>query len=78
VTQYIDSGSKIEEGHFMRTFIWVLIGLSALGFVLAVISALLNIPLWGVSAEGLSRACTNLALIAIAVHLVVKEKGDNT
>lgn len=64
---------KIEEGYVMRTFMWVLIGLSALGFILAVISALFNISVWGVSAEGFSRACTNLALIAIAVHLVVKE-----
>jgi hypothetical protein len=61
----------------MRTFIWVLIGLSALGFILAVISALFNVSLLGVTAEGLSRACSNLALIAIAVHLVMKEKGYN-
>ncbi|WP_400166488.1 hypothetical protein [Fidelibacter multiformis] len=61
----------------MRTFIWILIGLSALGFILAVISALFNVSLFGVTAEGLSRACSNLALIAIAVHLVMKEKGYN-
>jgi hypothetical protein len=61
----------------MRTFIWILIGLSALGFILAVISVLFNASLLGVTAEGLSRACSNLALIAIAVHLVVKDKGYN-
>jgi len=62
----------------MRTFIRVLIGLSALGFILAVISVLFNVSVLGVSAEGFSRGCTNLALIAIAMHLVVKENGCKT
>ncbi len=59
----------------MRTFIWVLVGLSALAFILAVISVFFHVSMPGVSAEGLSRACSNLALIAIAVHLVWKERG---
>jgi hypothetical protein len=53
----------------------ILIGLAALAFVLAVISAFFHVSMLGVTAEGLSRACSNLALIAIAVHLVLKERG---
>lgn len=59
----------------MRTSIIILIGLAVLAFVLAVISAFFHVSMLGVSAEGLSRACSNLALIAIAVHLVWKERG---
>ena len=58
----------------MRNLAMVLIGLSALGFILAVISALVvGSPILGVTAEGFSRGCTNLALIAIA--LTVCSKG---
>jgi hypothetical protein len=45
-----------------------------LGFVLAVIGALLQIPIMNISPEGFSRACNNLALIAIALLLVSQEK----
>lgn len=45
----------------------VLIGFSALGFVLAVIGVLVGGPILGVSPEGFSRGCSNLALIAIAL-----------
>ncbi len=44
-----------------------LVGLSGLAFVLAVGSALLAIPIGGIAPEGFSRACTNLAVIAIAL-----------
>lgn len=57
----------------MRNIAMVLIGLSALGFVLAVISILFTGgSIAGVAAEGFSRVCTNLALIAIALALWFK------
>jgi len=57
----------------MRNIIIVLICLSVLSFVLAVIAALpsYNGP---VVAEAFSRACTNLALIAIALSVRAKDK----
>lgn len=54
----------------MRNVIWLLVGLGALAFVLAVAAALLGRPVFLVSAEGFSRACTNLVLIAIALKLL--------
>ena len=49
-----------------------LIGLAALAFLLAVISALADQNLI-VAAEGFSRACNNLALVAIALMLMGKK-----
>lgn len=54
----------------MRNLIWILVVLAALGFVLAVISSLMGRTLVGVSPEAYSRACTNLALIAISLVLM--------
>ena len=52
-----------------------LVVLAAVGFILAVIaSELPSGDLLGVSAEAFSRACTNLALIAIALRLCFKEE----
>ena len=59
----------------MRSLIWVLIALSAVGFVLAVI-AVYTYGLLGVTAEGFSRACSNLALLAIALMLASKKKSE--
>lgn len=60
----------------MKTIIGVLIGISALAFVLAVIAALMGGFFFGIaSAEALSRTCNNLALIAIA--LTLSSKGRN-
>ena len=58
----------------MRNIAMVLIGLSALGFVLAALSVLVvNAPtIAGVTAEGFSRGCTNLALVAIALGVWFK------
>ena len=58
----------------MQTLTKVLVGLSILAFVLAVIAALVLTPLMHVSAEGYSRACTNLALIAIALSICFRAK----
>ena len=46
-----------------------LIGLAALSFLLAVITILVTGPIMGISAEGFSRACTNLALMGIALSV---------
>ena len=53
----------------MAKLIMVLIGLSAIAFLLAVISILVTGPIMGVSAEGFSRACTNLVLMGIALSV---------
>lgn len=57
----------------MRNIAMLLIGLSALGFVLAVISVLVvGGPIVGIAPAGFSRGCTNLALIAIALAVWFK------
>lgn len=53
----------------MAKLIMVLIGLSAVAFLLAVISVLVTGPMMGISAEAFSRACTNLALMGIALSV---------
>ena len=58
----------------MRNLVWVLIVLSVVGFVGAVVGALTGQLFLGVQPEGYSRACTNLALIAIAILLVPEKK----
>jgi hypothetical protein len=59
----------------MRSFQMILICLSALGFVLAVITSLAGGPIvFGVTAEGFSFACADLALIAIALSLYGRSK----
>jgi len=48
----------------------VLVGLSALAFVLAVVTNYgVALPLPAASSEGFSRACSNLALLALALVL---------
>ncbi len=51
-----------------------LIGLSAVAFLLGVIVILFTGPILGLSAEGYSRTCSNLALLAIALAVTVKGK----
>ena len=62
----------------MQSFTRVLIGLSVLGFVLAVIVSLMGLRPLGIGPEGFSRACSNLALIAIALELAWKTKGTSS
>ena len=45
-----------------------LIGLSAALFLLTVVSGFMG-PIMGVSPEGFSRGCSNLALLAIAISV---------
>jgi len=53
----------------MEKLTGALISVAALGFILAVVSVFLGGTFLSISAEAFSRACTNLALIAIAVTL---------
>ncbi len=52
----------------------LLVLLAAITFVIAVLAAWTG-NMMGIGAEALSRACTNLALIAIAMVIVFKEEG---
>ena len=52
----------------------LLVLLAAITFVLAVLGAWTG-TMMGIGAEALARACTNLALIAIAMVMVFKEEG---
>jgi ACR3 family arsenite efflux pump ArsB len=54
----------------------VLIGLAALAFVLAVIVSLTGEPIMRTRAEAFSRASNNLALIAIALLLLGRNRGS--
>jgi hypothetical protein len=65
-----------ERRRTMRNLINVLICLSALGFVLAVISAFAG-RIAGITPEGFSQGCTNLALIAIALSVCCPSKEDD-
>lgn len=61
----------------MEMIIKGLIGLSALAFVLAVIGAAVHSgPILRITPEGFSRACTNLALLAIALSVTLAEPRD--
>ncbi len=60
----------------MTGFAKLLVILAGLGFILAIIGTFIKGPILGVTAEGFSRGCTNLALIAIALSLTHKEKSS--
>jgi hypothetical protein len=51
-----------------------LVILSALGFVLAVAGSLIQINILGIPPEAFSRACSNLALVAIAMAVCFKKE----
>lgn len=50
--------------------------LAAITFLLAVIGGMWTGAILGIGAEAYSRACTNLALMAIAIVMVFKEEGS--
>lgn len=56
----------------MANAIKALIIFSGMAFVLAVIETVFTLTIIGITAEGFSRACTNLALIAIALSVCLK------
>ena len=62
----------------LRYLIWVLIGLSVLTFVFAVIATQVSDVFLRIKPAGFSNACTNLALIAIALLLASKKKGTKS
>jgi hypothetical protein len=51
-----------------------LVILSALGFVLAVAGSLLQMNILRIPPEAFSRACSNLALVAIAMAVCFKKE----
>ena len=53
----------------MNTIARTFTGLAALAFVLAVVASFSG-PIMETGAEAFSRACTNLALLAIALNLI--------
>ena len=52
--------------------------LALITFVLAVIGGAFTGPIFGIGAEAYSRACTNLALMALAIVVVFKEEQSAT
>ncbi len=56
----------------------LLFGLAVLAFLLAVVVVLFTGKILNISAEGFSRACTNIALLNIILLLMVrkKQKGE--
>ena len=57
----------------MKNVIWALIGISIIILILAAIGAMQGGQFIGVAPRGFSNACTNLLLLAIALHLVSKK-----
>ncbi len=49
-----------------------LVGGATLGFLLAVVTGVMGGAIAGIPAESFSRACTNLALISIALQMMAK------
>ncbi len=62
----------------MRNVAITLVALSALGFLMAVMTSLLFSSVAGIPAEGFSRASSNLALIAVALTVIFPSPGTET
>ncbi len=60
----------------MENIVKGLVALSALTFIGAVLASLMGGDLMGFPAESFSRACSNLALVAIAVMLMGKGQSS--
>jgi len=56
----------------METMVKALVGLAVLSFVIGTVAGLLGGGLMDFPAESFSRACNNIALIAIAMMLMGK------
>ena len=61
----------------MQNIINVSVGLAILGFLLAVVTVFTGPVFAGIPAESFSRACTNLALIAIALAVCCPKKSGS-
>ncbi len=57
----------------MQNLVKAMVGVAALGFVLAVAGVFMEGGFMGIAPESYSRACTNLALLGIAFSMVFKE-----
>ena len=57
----------------MKNLIWALIILAAVSFLFAIITVFVYIPFPNLATEGYSRACSNFALLAIALLLATKK-----
>jgi hypothetical protein len=75
VSDRVRTGRPVAEGQ-MDILIKTMIGLAALAFVMAVAgSTFISSGFLGIQPEGYSRACSNLALIAIGLSLGFKESS---
>ena len=66
----IGANRILSGGYEVQNVLIGLVGLSGLAFVLAALSVLMGTPIARVAPEGYSRACSNLALIAIALAVI--------
>lgn len=55
-----------------------LVALAVLSFIAAVLAGLMGGALMGFPAESFSRACTNLALVAVAVMMMGKGQSSTS
>lgn len=69
------SGRVKGKGSGMEILIKALTGASALAFALAVGTKLSGVFVLGVPPEAYSRACTNLALVALAAHFTLGSRA---
>jgi len=60
----------------MRNLVWILVALAAIAFIFAVVGSMTKFFLFNVSPEGFSRACNNVALLAIALALLAGARKD--
>ena len=60
----------------VRWVTWILILLSGLAFLFGVLDAIFKLNIMGLHPESYSRACSNLALMAIALWFVGVKKGS--
>lgn len=69
---------NLTRGKVVQIVINGLIGLAIIAFLLAVITVLYQgLIIMGLQAESFSRACTNLALIAIVISVCCPAKKTN-
>jgi len=61
---------------FIRGVTWILILLSGLAFLFGVLDVIFKLNIMGLHPESYSRACSNLALLAIALWFVGVKKGS--
>jgi len=60
----------------IRWVSWILVILSGVAFIFAVLTAITDLTIMDLAPESYSRACSNLALLAIALSFVGVKKGS--